>query len=113
MHDLGIFLGRFHPVWVHMPIGIFLLLGLLEIAGLLSRLPGLSWLPALGERQRTLILWISAAAAIVTASLGWQLAHRGDYELASVLRHQSLGIAAAAAAVILLVVHRIRWAYGA
>jgi mono/diheme cytochrome c family protein len=113
MHDLGIFLGRFHPVWVHMPIGIFLLLGLLEIAGLLSRLPGLSWLPALGERQRTLILWIGAAAAIVTASLGWLLAHGGDYELASVHRHQSLGIAAAAAAVILLVVHRIRWAYGA
>jgi hypothetical protein len=112
MHDLGIFLGRFHPVWVHMPIGIFLLLAVLEIAGLLSRLYGLSWLPALGERQRTLILWIGAAAAVLTASLGWLLAHSGDYEFASVHRHQSLGIAAAAAAVILLAVHRIRWAYG-
>jgi mono/diheme cytochrome c family protein len=112
MRNLGIFLGHFHPVWVHLPIGIFLLLALLETAGLLSRCRGLGWLPSLGERQRTLILWIGAAAAVVTASLGWLLAHGGDYDPASVHRHQSLGIAAAVGAVVLLVVHRIRWAYG-
>ena len=112
MKELGAFLGHFHPVLVHLPIGILLLLGVLEAAGLLSRLPRLSWLPALTERQRTLILALGAAAAALAAYLGWLLAHGGDYDLALVGRHQTLGIAAAAAAVLLLVVHRRRWLYG-
>jgi mono/diheme cytochrome c family protein/uncharacterized membrane protein len=110
--ELGSFLGHFHPVLVHLPIGILLLLGLLEAAGLLARLPRLSWLPSLTERQRTLILAVGAAAAVLAAWLGWLLAHGGDYDLAIVGRHQTLGIAAAAAAVLLLVIHRWRWLYG-
>jgi uncharacterized membrane protein len=109
---LGPFLGHFHPVLVHLPIGILLLLGALEVAGLLSRLPGLTWLPSLTARQRALILAIGAAAAVVAAYLGWLLAHGGDYDLAAVKNHQSLGIAAAAASVLLLAVHRLRRLYG-
>jgi uncharacterized membrane protein/mono/diheme cytochrome c family protein len=112
VNELGSFLGHFHPVLVHLPIGILLLLGVLEAAGLLARLPGLSWLPALTPRQRTLILAIGAAAAVLAACLGWLLAHGGDYDLALVRRHQYLGIAAAGAAVLLLVVHRMKWLYG-
>ena len=108
MNELGIFLGRFHPVLVHLPIGILLLLGLLEAAGLLSRHRAFSWLPALTPRQRTLILAAGAAAAVLTAALGWLLAHGGDYDPAQVKRHQTLGIAAAAAAVLLLAVRRSR-----
>lgn len=112
MNELGSFLGRFHTVLVHLPIGILLLLGLLEAAGLLARLRPFSWLPALSPRQRTLILAVGAAAAVLTAGLGWLLAHGGDYDVALVRRHQTLGIAAAAAAVVLLAVHRLRWVYG-
>ena len=112
MHELGSFLGHFHPVWVHLPIGIFLLLGLLEGVGLLSRLPPLAWLPVLTPRQRTLILAIGAAAAVVSAFLGWLLARGGDYDMALVGTHQWLGFAAAAASVVLLLVHRLRWLYG-
>jgi mono/diheme cytochrome c family protein len=110
--ELGSFLGHFHPVLVHLPIGILLLLGLLEAAGLLSRLRPLGWLPALTERQRTLILAVGAAAAVLAAWLGWLLAHGGDYDLALVGSHQTLGIAAASAAVLLLAIHRWRWLYG-
>jgi mono/diheme cytochrome c family protein len=112
VNELGTFLGRFHTVLVHLPIGILLLLGILEAAGLLARLRPFSWLPALTPRQRTLILAVGAAAAVLTAGLGWLLAHGGDYDVALVRRHQTLGIAAAAAAVVLLAVHRLRWVYG-
>jgi cytochrome c len=111
VHELGAYLGRFHPVWVHLPIGILLLLGLLEIIGLIGQLAGWAWLPAPSARQRTLILAIGAIASIVAALLGWILARSGDYDLAQVSRHQWLGIAAAAAAVVLLAAHRVRWLY--
>jgi uncharacterized membrane protein len=111
VHELGTYLGRFHPVWVHLPIGILLLLGLLELAGLAGRRAGWSWLPALSDRQRTLILAVGAMASVVAALLGWILARSGDYDLALVSRHQWLGIAAAAAAVVLLAAHRVRWLY--
>ncbi|HXQ81930.1 MAG TPA: hypothetical protein VN775_11490, partial [Opitutaceae bacterium] len=78
MDDLGSFLGHFHPVWVHLPIGILVLLGLLELAGLASRSPRFSWLPAITARQRTLILGIGAAAALLGVILGLLLARGGD-----------------------------------
>jgi hypothetical protein len=112
VHELAAFLGRFHTVWVHLPIGIFVLLAILEAAGLLSRVRGFRWLPALTASQRTLVLALGAAAAVWTAFLGWLLAHGGDYDLALVQEHQKLGIASACAAVLLLALHRLRWAYG-
>jgi hypothetical protein len=111
VHELVTYLGRFHPLWVHLPIGILLLLGFLELAGLVGRRMGWSWLPALSERQRTLILAVGALASIVAALLGWILARTGDYDLTQVSRHQWLGIAAAATAVVLLAAHRVRWLY--
>jgi uncharacterized membrane protein len=36
LHDLVLFLGRFHPMLVHLPIGGLVLLGALE---LLAKLP--------------------------------------------------------------------------
>lgn len=94
-----------------MPIGIFVLLGILEAAGLLARWRRLSWLPKLAARERTLILSIGAAASVVAASLGWLLARGGDYDTALLGSHRLLGVAAAAAAVLLLAVHRLRWVY--
>jgi uncharacterized membrane protein len=112
MHELASFIGHFHPVWVHLPIGIFLLLALLEGVGLAARHRRLAWLPVLTSRQRALILAIGAVAAVVAVLLGWLLARTGDYDAAQVSTHRGLGIAAAAAAVVLLSVHRLRWLYG-
>ena len=108
---LGAFLGHFHPVWVHLPIGILFLLGVLELAGFASRFPRLSWLPAMTGRQRALILAAAAASAILAAILGWLLARGGDFDPAQIARHRSLGIATAGATVLLLAVHRWRWLY--
>jgi hypothetical protein len=111
VHELASFLGHLHPVWVHLPIGVFLLLALLEAVGLLARSLHLSWLPALAPGQRTLILAIGAGASALAALLGWMLARGGDYDPAQVSRHEWLGIAASCAAVLLLAVHRLRWLY--
>ncbi len=111
MHDLGSFLGHFHPVWVHLPIGILVLLAILEVAGIGSRSRGFSWLPAVAPRERTLIIAVGAAASVLAASLGWLLARGGGYDPGLIGRHRFLGIATAGATVLLLAVHRRRWLY--
>jgi uncharacterized membrane protein/mono/diheme cytochrome c family protein len=111
LDGLGAFLGHFHPVWVHLPIGILFLLCFLEAVGLAARSRHLSWLPTLSERQRTLVLATAAAAAVIASILGWLLSRGGDYDPALVGRHQSLGIATACATLLLLAVHRLRWLY--
>jgi hypothetical protein len=112
LDTLPAFLGRFHPLWVHLPIGILALLGILEASSLASRLPRLGWLPRLPPGLRTLVLAIGAAAAVVAALLGRMLAGTGGYDPAAVSGHQALGYAAAGAAVAALAVHRVRLLYG-
>ena len=111
LDGVGAFLGRFHPVWVHLPIGILFLLVFLELAGLASRWRRLSWLPRISEQQRTLILAAAAAAAALAGILGWLLSRSGEYDPALLARHQSLGIATALATLILLAAHRVRRLY--
>lgn len=111
LDGLGAFLGRFHPVWVHLPIGILFLLVFLEVAGLAARLRPHSCLPTLAARQRALILTAAAAAAALAAVLGWLLSRGGEYDPALLGRHQTLGIATALASLVLLAVHRQRWLY--
>jgi uncharacterized membrane protein/mono/diheme cytochrome c family protein len=111
LENLGSFLGRFHPIWVHLPIGILVLLGAMEFLGLLARWRRISWWPALAERQRTLILVFAAFASVLAAFLGWLLAGHGEYDAELVDRHQTLGFYLAGASVLLLLVHRRRWLY--
>ncbi|HEY1791479.1 MAG TPA: c-type cytochrome domain-containing protein [Opitutaceae bacterium] len=111
MREIAQFLGHLHPVWVHLPIGVFLVLALLEASNLLSLVPGLSFMPHLGGRQRALILVVSAVSAVVAAALGWLLSRAGGYDGALIVRHRELGLMAAGAAVLLLLVHRVRWLY--
>ena len=85
--DLGPFLGRFHPLIVHLPIGFLLLTGLVELlsrtrrfatSGIVGLMPWLLGLSAL-----------STIAAIVTGTL---LSGSGDYDAALVGRHQQWGL---------------------
>jgi uncharacterized membrane protein len=109
---LASFLGHLHPVWVHLPIGIFILLLLLEVAGWLSRKTGWSWLPALSARERAFIVGIGALAAVLAATYGWLLARGGGYDAALVARHRWLGCATAGAALVLFAVRGVRHLYG-
>jgi uncharacterized membrane protein len=97
------FLGRLHPVAVHLPIGIFVLLALVELATWFPRGPRLA--PAV----RTLIVALGFGFALATAGFGWLLARDGGYDARWLERHQTFGIAVAALAAALLIAHLRGW----
>ena len=77
------FLGRFHPLAVHLPIGLILLVPLLEIGG--------QFRPALREAA-VLVLWLSVFACMGTLTLGYLLAYGSGATGAGVTRHMWGGI---------------------
>lgn len=89
------FLGRFHPLLVHLPIGILILAGIFQWMLLIPRFAILK--PAIP----TVIFW-GALAGIGSCISGYLLAGTGDYDADLVFRHQWLGIATTASAIILL-----------
>jgi uncharacterized membrane protein len=96
------FLGRFHPLLVHIPIGILALLPLLEIAGT-SR-------PAFRDAAG-FTLQVAVAACVITLALGISLADGSGVTGTTVTRHMWSGIVLLIA---LLVCPAIRpaWAAG-
>ena len=78
------FLGRFHPLVVHLPIGLILLVPLLEIAG--------RYRPALLEAA-TFVLSLSVFACLLALTLGYLLAYGSGDTGAGVARHMWGGIA--------------------
>lgn len=78
------FLGRFHPLAVHLPIGLLVLLPVLEIAGRVR--------PALREAAG-FVLWLSFAACTGTLTLGFLLAFGSGDSGTLVTRHMWGGIA--------------------
>ena len=77
------FLGRFHPLAVHLPIGLILLLPLLEF--------GASFRPALREAA-VLVLYLTAFSCIGTMALGYLLAYGSGAFGPAVTRHMWGGI---------------------
>ncbi len=77
------FLGRFHPLAVHLPIGMILLVPLLEIGG--------RFRPALREAA-FFVLWLSVFSCIGTLTLGYLLAYGSGATGAGVTRHMWGGI---------------------
>ena len=78
------FLGRFHPLAVHLPIGLLLLVPLLELAGRRRS--------ALRDAASFLML-LSVPACFGTVVLGYLLAYGGGQTGAVVTRHMWSGIA--------------------
>jgi uncharacterized membrane protein len=78
-----IFWGPFHPMLVHLPIGMFFMAGILhffakqtsESQGLIVRI----------------LMW-TTAFSIVSAAMGWGLAQSGEYDPDALQIHQWLGI---------------------
>ena len=89
VHDLVLFLGRFHPVLVHLPIGGLVLLGVLELLARFTRLTHAA------EASRA-ILSLVTAAAIGAALLGWMLSQSDGYDPQLLPWHKWTGIAVAA-----------------
>jgi uncharacterized membrane protein len=88
MSEFSQIIGRFHPLLVHLPIGILLLALLFE--ALSRRESWRSLRPAM-----PLVLLLGAAAAAFSCLTGWLLSQNGDYENDLVSRHQWLAIGVA------------------
>jgi uncharacterized membrane protein len=87
--ELSLFVGRFHPLLVHLPIGILVLLAALEALALIPRFKQ-------ANASRAWALAMAVPAAIASAGAGWLLAASGDYDPQLLAWHRWLGIATAA-----------------
>lgn len=84
----ALFLGRFHPLLVHLPIGFVVAAGLLEVFARSRRFEYLR--PAV-----PFVLALGAAAAILAVGAGLFLAMSGGYDGGTLVWHKRLGIAVA------------------
>ncbi|MCU1225136.1 MAG: hypothetical protein JWQ42_3229 [Edaphobacter sp.] len=96
------FLGRFHPLVVHLPIGLILLVPLLEAAG--------RYRPALREAA-SLVLVLSFVSCVGALTLGYLLAYGSGDTGAIVTRHMWGGISLTIGVLLCLLV-RPRWISG-
>src|SRR5882672_3417014 len=94
--DLNQFVGRFHPLVVHLPIAFLLLVLLLECAGLVRR-----WNHVRESAEFVLVL--ALLSALVAVFLGWLLAWSGGYEGKLVTRHMWGGFSLAVAVLLCFV----------
>ena len=87
--DLSLFFGRFHPLLVHLPIGLLVLLAVLEVLSLWPQ-----WKNA--NASAGFILALAVPLTIVTVVFGWLLSLAGGYDLGLVTIHKYTGIATGA-----------------
>jgi uncharacterized membrane protein len=97
------FLGRFHPLAVHLPIGLLVLVPLLEIAG--------AFRPHL-RQAAGFVLALTFAGCLLSLPLGFLLAHGSGSAGIVVSRHMAGGIALTIG-VLLCLLARPFWSSGA
>jgi hypothetical protein len=100
LNESALFVGRFHIVLLHLPIGFLLLLAALE---LVARLPGLKSANA----SAGYILALTVPASLATVACGWLLAAGGDYDPELLFWHRWLGVATAALSIVTAILHRL------
>jgi len=81
-----LFLGRFHPILVHLPVGILVFLLVMETLCLRRSVEA-----KFGEAA-LLALWIGSAGAVFAVLAGIMLSREGGYEGGTFTLHQGLGI---------------------
>lgn len=87
----GEFLGRFHPLVVHLPVALLVLVPFMEVVARRRQAQGLA-------QAAGWVLGIAAAAALVAALDGWLLAWSGGFRGRDVTRHLWGGVGLCAAA---------------
>ena len=83
--DIFVFIGRFHPLFVHLPIGLISFALLLELTML--------WKPSEAFKKVIPLVWLlTALSAIFSASSGYLLSLGGGYEEETLNLHKIGGI---------------------
>jgi YHS domain-containing protein/uncharacterized membrane protein len=100
--DTVLFLGRFHPLLVHLPVGLILLLAFLELLACWPRFKN-------ARASVGAILILAVPAAIITAACGWLLSRGGGYEEGLLQWHQWTGIGVAGLCCLLGLVYWRGW----
>lgn len=98
--NLLLFVGRFHPLLVHLPIALVMVVALIEATAWYFKKD----LPAFWLR---LLLAVSALGAVGAVACGWLLASEGGYDATLLERHRWLGSAVAGLSVAALLVHAL------
>ena len=105
----GQFLGRFHPILVHLPVALLILVPLMEILGMTKRFKAL-------REAAGFVLGVAAAGAIVAAFDGWFLARFGGYSGKTVTYHMWGGVILSAVTLIAAgsrhALSNRKWAFG-
>ncbi|NJB83541.1 DUF1592 domain-containing protein [Wenyingzhuangia aestuarii] len=100
--EWGAFIGNFHPLFLHLPIGALLALFVVEVFQVIN--PKLSL-----ENLAQPLLWFSVITVIPTVVAGFLLASTGGYNKTILNYHKWLGFVTAVLCVWLLVLHY--WLY--
>ena len=93
------FFGRFHPVFVHLPIGILLLTCICILLSFKASFAQLK--PSI-----PLMLLLGTLSALVSCVTGYLLANGGDYDGKLVSYHQWMGISVAILSFILWIIYK-------
>ena len=101
MQNLIEFIGKFHPLFVHLPIGFFILLAVLETLALRPHWKELA-------TANRIILLLTIPASIASVLCGWFLAW-DHTETQTLFLHRWLGTAVAAAAIVLWIIRQRGW----
>ena len=98
--DIVLFLGRLHPLLVHLPIGLVLLVAFLEILSRSTRFKA-------ANANAGVILALTVPAAAIAALCGWLLSQGGGYQDKLLQWHKWSGIATAVGCTLAAVFYRL------
>lgn len=104
------FIGRFHPVLVHLPIGILLIAAVFYVLSLREQYKAL-------QQATTVALLLGMLSALGSSVSGYLLSISGDYENDAVNTHKWMGFAVAAFSIVCYFLHAkknnsVKWVIG-
>jgi uncharacterized membrane protein len=107
--DLAPFVGRFHPLLVHFPIGILVLAAAMQVVAAIATRRGRA--APFSDRAIAFALGCGALSAVLAATTGYLLGGSGGYTGNTFERHETLGIGVAilSCAAALVALMRIRF----
>ena len=101
MMTVAEYIGRFHPLLIHLPIGILLFGFALMLYQKVRKVD---------VTEAISLAWLAGAvAALLSCGAGWLLAQSGDYEAEAVQVHQWTGLAMAALSFLTYAFVKYRW----